>query len=211
MDADRQYGVTLIELVIVLALFVVITIIAGYRTGSIDFWRQESALRELVDTAQFLHQQAITDQAFYQLDINFAENSYRVGLLRPESDLSNISPEDEFSDIGNLTRELNDFINPALENSQTLVPPASFPSLFQPHPLPAGMFFNDVVTNTAEWNRDSAQNGRILFSPRGFSEFAVLHIKYSNDRILTLLINPYTGDVEIFREFKEFVWRGRDG
>lgn len=205
-----QRGFTLIELVIVLALFGVITIVAGYRTGSIDFWRQESALREFVDTAQFLHQQAITDQAFYQLDISFTDNSYRVGILRPESDLSNISPEDEFSDIGNLTRELNDFINPELGDSQTLIPPPSFPSLFEPQRLPAGMLFEHILTNRAEWSRDVGENARILFSPRGFSEFAVLHLRSSNEKFITLLINPYTGAVEIFREFKEFTWKGRD-
>jgi hypothetical protein len=46
----------------------------------------------------------------------------------------------------------------------------------------------------------------MLFSPRGFSEFSVIHIVLSNGAPVTILVNPFTGGTEIYREYKDFKW-----
>ena len=46
----------------------------------------------------------------------------------------------------------------------------------------------------------------IRFSPRGFSEFAVIHLRTAAGKEITILINPFTGEAQIIREYKDFEW-----
>lgn len=203
-------GFTLIELILVIVLIGIIFMLAGFRTGTFSFWREEGFLRKLSETIQFLHYQAVTDQAFYRLEFDFDKNTYRIGILKAEG------PEDSSLDVadesGNLTRELTFFLNPSISEESTLIPPPSFPSLAEPQPLPAGVTVESVKVMRKEYSRSQGGTIAINFSPRGFTDFSVIHLKMSNGSPITFLVNPFTGAPEIYREYKDFEWSyGRKG
>ena len=47
---------------------------------------------------------------------------------------------------------------------------------------------------------------QIVFSPKGFVDFSVIHFFDDRKGEYTLLINPFTGFTEFYNEYKEFEW-----
>lgn len=201
----RSFGFTLIELIVVILIIGLVSTLVVVRSGTYTRLQEESFLRRLSETIVFLHHQAVADQAFYALEFDLKKNLYKVGVMRPDSDvethLKNISP-----DVGNLSLELASFLHPSLGRGQTLIAPPAFPSLGEPQEFPADAVVEDIRTSRGKDTPDTAEKVYVLFSPRGFSEFAVIHLKLKNARQITLLVNPFTGLTEIFREYKDFEW-----
>lgn len=167
--------------------------------------KQETFLRKLTGTIEFLHYQAVVDQAFYQLEIDFDTNSYRVGVLRPEQEYTK-ELQELAQDAGNLTLELAAFLSPAMMSEQTLIPPPSFPSLAEPVELPSDSRFQDVRTMRGRTLASQGGKTHIVFSPRGFSEFAVIRMRMRNNSPITILVNPFTGLTQLYRAEKDFEW-----
>lgn len=203
MGHRNNKGFTLIELFVVFALISITLGILAVRTGTYSFWRQESFIRQLSDTIAFLYHQAISDQAFYRIDFDFKERTYRVGLIRPEYDVSNVNVA---QDAGILTLELASLVSPAVSPNHTLIPPPSFPSLGTPVEFPPEVNVTDIRTMRGKQVPGEGENPYILFSPRGFSEFAVLHFEAYDGSPFTILINPFSGNTTVYREYKDFQW-----
>lgn len=199
-------GFTLVELVLVIVIIGLVFGVVGVRSGSFDFWKEEGFLRRMSETITFLHHQAVSDQAFYRIDFDLRRNNYRVRVVRAEEyddegRLSLIA-----SDAGALSLELAAFLNPSIGRSQTLIPPPSLPSLADPQEFPPGTTIEDIRTMRGRFTPSEHESAYIAFSPRGFSEFAVLHFRISTGEPVTILVNPFTGLTEIFREYKDFEW-----
>ena len=199
-----QRAFTFIELIIVIALVAALFSLVGFKTGTFTFWREEGFVRRFSETIQFLHTQAISDQSFYEIEFDLKNNSYTIGVLQ-EGNGTNPELDSLAGSVGNLSLELASILNPTLGENQSLVPPPSYPSLAKPQTLPPGMTFESIRTMRGI---QEAGDGKayITFSPRGFSEFAVIHLKQSSGAPITFLVNPFTGLVEIYREFKDFEW-----
>lgn len=203
--SGESRGFTLIELIIVIALIGVALALLSKRMGTLDPWKERSAIRRISELVVFLNNQAVMDQAFYRLEFDFLTNTYRVGVMRPDDSLSanpyaqNLSP---------LENELAAMLSPSLDGESTMIPPPSFPSLAQPAQLPGKLRFIDVVSPRGMKKAGDRDEERpfLLFSPRGASEFGVIHLALSNDRQATILINPWTGLAEIYDQYKEFQW-----
>lgn len=178
----------------------------GIRSGSFDFWKEEGFVRRISETITFLHHQAIADQAFYRMDFDLRNNNYRVRVIRTEEhdDIERLTQIS--ADAGTLSLELAAFLNPSIGQSQTLIPPPAVPSLAEPQPFPGGMTIEDVRTMRGRFAPPQDELAYIVFSPRGFSEFAVLHFKLNGGQPLTILVNPFTGLTDIYREYKDFEW-----
>ncbi|MCB0325673.1 MAG: type II secretion system protein, partial [Bdellovibrionales bacterium] len=73
-----EAGLTLIELLMVVALIAIIGTLSVQRLDSILGWRQEGDVREFVTTWQFLHNEAAARGESYRLVIDFAANAYHV-------------------------------------------------------------------------------------------------------------------------------------
>lgn len=199
-------GFTLIELLVVVIIIGLASSLFIVKSGTYSYWQQESFFRKLTDTMEFLFYQAIEDGEFYRLEIDFETNSYRVGVLKPEEREEDEKLVQIASDAGSLSLELAAFLNPSLGRTQTLIPPPSFPSLFEPAFAPAGVVFEDARTMRGVKRRTVDRGAYILFSPRGFSEFAVLHLSTIAQTPLTILTNPFTGITQTFRDYRDFEW-----
>lgn len=199
---------TLIELVVVVALLGLLLAITGQGTGAFQYWKEEAFFRRITETITFLHSQAVTDQAFYKMEFNFDDNTYRVGAMRTETEKSEEAEQLCTADVGTLSCELAFYLSPSIGDAFTLIPPPSFPSLAEPQRLPPGTRFERIRTMRGVFDASEGGVAYMVFSPRGFSEFAVLHILTSTDAKVTILVNPFTGVTKIFRgeEFKDFEW-----
>jgi len=200
-DIKNEVGFTLIELAIVIVIVGLIFGLVASRTNTFSYWKEEGYIRNLSETINFLHHQSMVDQAFYRLEIDLKNSQYIIGVLKPEEESEEL--KDISSDIGNLSLELAAFLNPNISGSSTFIPPPSMPSLANPVVPPEGVNFEDVRTM-----RGMETEGKpyILFSPRGFSEFAVLHLRLSTGDPITILVNPFTGLTKTIREYKDFTW-----
>lgn len=198
-------GFTLIELVLVMFIIGLILTFVGVRQGTFTFWKEEAFVRKLSETIEFLHYQAVSDQAFYRLELDFGKNQYRVGVMKADTGADE-SLKEEAQTAGTLSLELASFLNPSLGEDQTMIPPPSFPSLAEPENFPPGVYLEDVRTMRGKQAKAEASVAYVMFSPRGFSEFAVLHFRLSNEAPVTILVNPFTGSTSIYRDYKEFEW-----
>lgn len=204
-NSGESRGFTLMELIIVVTLIGVTLGLLSTRMGTLDPWKERSAVRRLSELVVFLNNQAVMDQAFYRLEFDFETHTYRVGVMRPDDSLlanpyaQNLSP---------LENELAAMLSPSLDGESTMIPPPSFPSLAQPTQLPGQLRFIDVVTPRGMSRAADQREERpfLLFSPRGASEFGVIHLTLSNEKKKTILVNPWTGLAEVYDEYKEFQW-----
>ncbi len=205
-SALRTAGFTLIELAVVIIIIGLVFGVVGIRSGSFDFWKEEGFLRRISETITFLHHQAVADQAFYRMDFDLRNDNYRVRVVRTEESDDDAALAQMASDVGVLSLELAAFLNPSVGRSQTLIPPPSIPSLAEPQQFPPGMHIEDIRTMRGRFTPSEHESAYIMFSPRGFSEFAVLHLRLENNQPVTLLVNPFTGLTDIYREYKDFEW-----
>jgi prepilin-type N-terminal cleavage/methylation domain-containing protein len=199
-------GFTFLELMLVLAIIGISFGLVASRSTSFERWREENAIRELVESLSFLFHQAVADRAYYRMEFQFGEgpelDSYRIGVMRPEDGVEN-SLQTLAGDAGNLTLELASFLSPSIGDEETMIPPPNFPSLAEKQLLPEGLRLVDVVLEDGKKTEGSPY---VDFSPRGSSDFAVLHLKRSSGRNLTILINPFTGIVKVYDDYQDFEW-----
>jgi prepilin-type N-terminal cleavage/methylation domain-containing protein len=197
-------GFTLIELVIVISIVGGLLILGVRSSASIQFWRQQAALRELTEAFRFLFHQAMADQSFYRIEFDLEKNSYIIGIVRPE-------PEDDerFQDIaadaGRITLELTAFLNPSVGETHTIIPPPDFPSLGEERFLPEGLNIDKIYTPLGWQGQPQSKKVYVHFSPRGFAEFTVLHLKQAGKE-LTMVNNPFTGIISIQEGFRDYEW-----
>lgn len=197
---------TLIELVIVITIIGVMLTLFGFRTGTFNFWKDEGFLRRLTETIVFLNRQAVVDGSYYRLEFDFEKLQYSVGVMQDASGVASASAATTAGALGNLSLELNEILSPALGSTQTLIPPPSLPSLAEPVPFPEGLVLKRVKTSRGVQDQESEEPAYILFSPRGFSEFAVIHLSLTNGDPVTIAVNPFTGLADVYREEKDFDW-----
>jgi prepilin-type N-terminal cleavage/methylation domain-containing protein len=204
IGADSIRGFTLIELILVLVIIGLAMGLAAVRLGTLDTWREQASLRKLTDTIVLLNNQAVLNQVFYRMEFDLEKNMYRVGAMRPEDTTAPVMSDDS---PPILELELANIVSPAIPDGATMIPPPGMPSLAEPITLGGKMMFLDVVTTRGKTSRDEKRsNPFLMFSPRGFSEFGVIHLSMGDATPITIMVNPWTGLAEVYKEYKDFEW-----
>jgi prepilin-type N-terminal cleavage/methylation domain-containing protein len=202
-------GFTIIELLVVIVIIGSMSFLLSSTFGAFTSWKEERFLREFTEKIQFLHQQAIADQVPYQMEIDLQDRSYHIGILRGESDVnrsSAVSTLAATNTTGTLSLELADFLNPYNGDGQTMIPPPGYPSLYEKEFIPNGMILTDLKVGVTTHAANESEAVFISFQPQGFTDFAVFHFTLTNQSIVTILINPFSGEAKIFRGFRDFEW-----
>lgn len=216
-------GFTLIELIVVLAVLGAAYGLIAFRPGARTYWDREGFLRRLTETISFLYNRAIVDGVHYRMEFHMSDTSecykeqgqfcIRIGEIVPEEEdyqkLSSLFNAE--AGVGLLSLELAMRQNPSIGGYQMLTEPRNFPSLGKPIFLPAGTRFMDVRTMRGLIKPEDAGETPpyITFSPKGFSEFAVIHLEFAGaegSQEVSVLVNPFTGMAQVFREYKDFEW-----
>lgn len=200
-------GFTLLELVVVLVIIGVASALIGLRSGSFSYWKDEGQLRRIRETIEFLYYQAVIDQEFYVLRIDLDNQSYRVGVLRTEEAAENEQVSSRAQGGGILDLELAAVLSPAYGLEDSMIPPPSLPSLYESVELNSGSSFDLVRTMRETKQKSEGGTASIFFSPRGFSEFAVIQLSLSSGKPVTILVNPFTGLTEQFPDHRDFEWK----
>jgi prepilin-type N-terminal cleavage/methylation domain-containing protein len=201
-QSERAF--TLIELVLVITIMGLMIGIFSVRLSDINFWKEEAALRKLRDLVVYLNNAAVMDQSFYRLEFDLENRQYRVGVIK---NVSTIMQNQSGANLPPLQLELSAMLSPDMGDESTLIPPPSMPSLAEPTTLPGQMEFLDVMTPRGKVAAgDKRENPSLIFSPRGTSEFGVIHVALGPGHPVTLLVNPWTGMAEVYREYKDFKW-----
>ena len=200
--AERAF--TLIELVLVITIMGLMIGIFSVRLSDINFWKEEAALRKLSELVVYLNNAAVMDQSFYRIEFDLENRQYRVGVIKNDS---NILQNQSGANVPALQLELSAMLSPDMGDESTVIPPPSMPSLAEPTTLPGSMEFLDVMTPRGKIAAgDKRDNPYLIFSPRGTSEFGVIHVALGPGHPVTILVNPWTGMAEVYREYKDFKW-----
>lgn len=232
-ESDR--GFTLIEIIFVILIIAIISSFGASQFQSIHIWRQRGDIREFVATWELLYQTAITRGHTYRLIMDLDDNSYTVRReiydsqdrvqqvdylknLRTKSEQERRAKEALERELGTIDEafEAEDrregsktleqlfidtfYIDP--EAPVTLGYPLEFPNLAERKQFPDGLALRDVKTLAGKTTEGSTF---VRFSPRGASEFAVVHLTLGED-VVTVFMNPSTGVVSIFDGDKDFEW-----
>jgi prepilin-type N-terminal cleavage/methylation domain-containing protein len=209
-DSKRASGFTLIELVLVIAIVGLTLGLVSVRLGATDFWREQASLRKLTETIALLNNQAILDQQFYRLEFDLQSNSFRAGVMRPDNAGLGSASAGSASGINldPLEEQLALLLSPESSSTATMIPPPSMPSLAEPTTLGGRYVILDVITSEGKFSREDedAPKPAIRFSPRGASDFGVIHISTGGDSAITIVANPWTGLAEKYPGYKDFKW-----
>jgi prepilin-type N-terminal cleavage/methylation domain-containing protein len=203
----RQRGFTLIELVLVMVLVALLFTLVGVQNGSFTFWREEGFIRKFQEQLRFVYTQSVSDQATYQLEIDLAQNTYRIGVVKEDVVSDPILAELQ-ENLGDLSLELAAFLNPPMSEGATIIPSPSFPSLYEQMPLPNGMKFIRVKTPSGIIEAGTGQESKayLYFTPNGSSDFGVIMMQQASGAPVTFVINPFTNLVDIYRDNRDISW-----
>jgi prepilin-type N-terminal cleavage/methylation domain-containing protein len=207
-------GFTLIELILVITIVGLTIGLLTVRLGAIDFWREQTSLRRLTEAIAVLNNQAVLDQSVYRLEFDLQGNSFRAGVMRPDN-AGGIAAGGVGSlagiNLDPLEEQLADILSPETASGATMIPPppeSALSSLAEPTKLGGHYVLLDVVTADGKFSREDekALKPGLRFSPRGVSDFGVIHISTGGDSAITIVANPWTGLAELYPGYKDFEW-----
>jgi len=216
----KDSAFTLLEVAVVILILGVVYATLIPHFPSVEYWKEEDMLKKLSETISFLHRQAVNDGVYYtiQFDLNgtvldgcSGHSCYKVGEVEAHGSTSQEGEDStETSKTSSLTKELLAYLNPLMGNIENFKEPQNFPSLGTPTVFEEGTRIVEIKTMRGVFYPNAGDDlPYIVFSPRSFSEFAVIHIQLNNENNkVTLLVNPFSGLTEIYRgdKFRDFEW-----
>lgn len=227
-------GFTLVELIFVVLIITLLSVFAVTRVDSVIVWKQREDIRKFAHSWQFLHNEATGRSEAYRLMIDISNNNYYVlrEVVTKETDIQNVdylenlrlesekrrreekkeeeqlSLDQEFTledeRQGGVLDELfyeTVFRDPSASNVR-LTAPLDFPNLAEKRKFTDGLIIRDVLTPEGKIEEGVAV---IRFSPRGASDFAVVHFAI-DEASYTVLLNPSTGRVRVEDGYQEYEW-----
>ncbi len=219
---------------VVIVLIGVIGSIAFSRVESILLFKQKEQLRKFANNWEFLFQHALARNETYRLVLNLDNNTFHVekevqikgdqtvevdylANLRTSGEKARraadaleeqrISAEEltaieDSQSTGDLSEQYFAMVFSDSNGAVKTAPPLEFPELADPQALIEGVQFKDVKIGG-----EAIETGTtfIRFSPRGASQFALVHFLIE-DSDFTLFMNPSSGKVVVENTYKDYEW-----
>ena len=217
-----QYrGLTLVEIMIVIALLGVIALVGVPIVNNIFAVQQRAAIKNLAQTYVWLGEEAQLRNVCFRLAINLDRNTWKVEIGDPNA-LVFSSPEEAKEYAETIKTKMRRFTKRQREeeglNEDTK--PAQFDSLedtafITEQTLPEGLYFSFVYTpqygkdgmRPSEEIPDDPKEEHIAYShifSDGSAEHTVIQIlEEGDDEPLSLIIEPLSGKVQITSELRE--------
>ena len=97
-----------------------------------------------------------------------------------------------------------------MEEGRSFSPAPNFPSLAEEKTAPDFLKIKDIVVFDTKYTPQDIESTQIIFSPKGFVDFSVIHLYNDRGKEYTLQVNPFTGITERYDEYKDFEWTFND-
>ncbi|MGI6680988.1 MAG: type II secretion system protein [Bdellovibrionota bacterium] len=97
-----------------------------------------------------------------------------------------------------------------ITEGRSFLPAPNFPSLSELKDAPSFLKIKDIMIFDTKYTPQDLESAQIVFSPKGFTDFSVIHLYNDRGGEYTLLINPFTGFTELYNEYKDFEWTFND-
>ncbi|MCC6932694.1 MAG: hypothetical protein IT292_05515 [Deltaproteobacteria bacterium] len=230
----------MVEVILVIVIIGLLSSVAVSKFDTVFQYRQRGEIRKLINTWELLYQESQARGEAYRLLINIDDQTYTVRRevmqhhdgIRQVDHLKNLRTrtekerrrQKELEQTANIEELLSNeasrdaqsldvlfyqalFIDPYSDTN--LEAPQEFPSLAQQNSIPKELRIRDVRTEAGIFQEGDAI---IRFSPRGGSDFAVLHIEVNleadqdEQQIITILFNPWTGKARVINREMDFEW-----
>ena len=180
-----SHGLTLIELIVVIAVLVLLMGIGMTAFASLDSVRQRGESNRLAAMMRHAYSKSITEGLFVRLRVNISEDSYWIEgtanpILLPESrDDLDTEPQD----------------NDEARDERARQAKLGFVKLSDPIKMETGVGIDAVRIGGIDEEFDSGKVD-IYFFPNGFAEPAMIYTVNGDDEFITLTLNPMTGVVK---------------
>ncbi len=202
-----QKGLTLIELIIVSALFVLLGAIVVPSIGAITGAQLKSTASKLAGTLRYTYDLAVRKNQPFRVVLDLNEQAYwvesssdRFLLSREKSGIRNGSVEEPDEDERTQSR----FITRGyIESGEMWKPKKSASFANFKGPLTEKISLPEHITFQGAWvahQKDRATSGLVyIYSfPTGMTEQALIHLAEDDQDVFTLQVWPLTGTVKIF-------------
>lgn len=209
LKSSKECGFTFVELIIVLAIIAGVVVFGLNILGGSSTKNLKSTGMQLFKIINYVYNEASLTGSYYRIVFDLDKQRYFVEysstpfyVIREEDEVEQIrikneekfsgnEDEDEEEEVESLAAAVGDFS----ESDDDLL------EIFE---LPENIKFADIqIFHQAE----RASSGRVYlyFFPKGYTEFAVIHLSDMDEEdFLSLVVNPLTAAVDIFDELVEY-------
>ena len=180
----RSRGLTLIELIVVVAVLTLLVGISLAGLAGIGTVRQKSETNRLAAMLRFAYSRAISEGLYVRLRVDITEDKYWIeGTANPVMlPQHRLEAEDEKDDS-----------EAALQRKAELAK-AGFVKLSEVISMDEGVSISEVRVGDVDEAFDSGKVD-IYFFPNGFAEPALIYTYDGDEDYMTLTLNPMTGAV----------------
>ncbi len=218
-----QRGLTLVELVVVVALIGLLAAFSVGRIDSIDIWKQKGDIRKFVDTLEFLVAESVIKKHAYRVVIDLDDNSYYVRReIRTKNNVKNVdylknlrlkseterlkkkeeeellSLEEEFKEedlraTEPLETTFYEYMFSDAEATHRLAIPLEFPELGKKKEFSEGLRIRDIETARGKISKGEFS---LRYSTMMSGVLAVIHFQ-AGSHLFSARINPAAGNVVV--------------
>jgi prepilin-type N-terminal cleavage/methylation domain-containing protein len=186
---SRSHGLTLIELIVVLAVLVLLVGISLAGLAGIGTVRQQGETNRIAAMLRFAYSRAISDGLYVRMRIDITEDKYWIEgtanpVLLPESRVDvDLLPQDD----------------DAARDARAKAAKSGFIRLSEVIKVDEGVTISEVRLGDIDEPFDAGKVD-IHFFPNGFAEPALIYTYDGDEEYITLSLNPMTGVVKSTNE-----------
>lgn len=206
----RNRGITIVELMVVMAIVAMIMGIGVMSLGSIGAGALKADSNRLSSTMKYAYASAAVNNSHYRLVIDFETNGYHTEVANSalvsstNTEADNELLTEEARELAEKDEKENDLFDEEEDNPFGINRKVSFDrvqdAVVEPQKLKEGHRFERMVTAAGEI---ATGKGVVNFYPNGFQDQVAIVIKDEDGKAFTLLTEPLSGSIKTYSQDKE--------